>query len=150
MIYRHEIFKVPWLFHEFWWFFKVPWLSMTFPENFSFPGFPDPVGTLLEQATCKHCRGWLCAIMQESAGASGWLVWLPHPRITPHGGLRITPLELELERRQAEPQWPVTNPSYLWQRAHRVLTGTLGHLRSAGAFNHGAPSIQVDRAILGL
>ena len=35
--------------------------------------------------------------MQESAGASGWLVWLPHPRITPHGGLRITPLELELE-----------------------------------------------------
>ena len=35
--------------------------------------------------------------MQESAGASGWLVWLPHPRITPHGGLRITPLELELD-----------------------------------------------------
>ena len=33
-------------FHDFRWFFKVPWLSMTFPENFSFPGFPDPVGTL--------------------------------------------------------------------------------------------------------
>ena len=28
---------------------------MTFPENFIFPGFPDPVGTLLliHSATCK-------------------------------------------------------------------------------------------------
>ena len=36
MIYRCEIFQVPWLFHDFWWFFKVPWLSVTFPENFIF------------------------------------------------------------------------------------------------------------------
>ena len=38
MIYQCEIF------HDFWWFVKVPWLSVTFPENFIFPGFPDPVG----------------------------------------------------------------------------------------------------------
>ena len=31
----------------FWWFFKDPWLSMTFPENFIFPGFPNHVGTLI-------------------------------------------------------------------------------------------------------
>ena len=46
--------KVPWLFHDFWWFFKVPWLSMTFPENFifpGFPGFPDPVGTLTQMSS---------------------------------------------------------------------------------------------------
>ena len=56
MIYRYGIFKVPWLFHDFWWFFKVPWLSMTFPENFTFPGFPDPVGTLIgnELAPNRH------------------------------------------------------------------------------------------------
>ena len=42
-----SISKVPWLFHDFWLFFKVPWLSKTFPENFIFQGFPDPVGTLV-------------------------------------------------------------------------------------------------------
>ena len=60
MIYRCEIFQVPWLFHDFWWFFKVPWLSMTFPENFifpGFPGFPDPVGTRKGSQALKAVSG---------------------------------------------------------------------------------------------
>ena len=50
-------------FHDFWWFFKVPWLSMTFPEFF-FPGFPDPVGTLIYHPW-ELCGIHLRAISQE-------------------------------------------------------------------------------------
>ena len=70
-------------------FFKVPWLSMTLPETFIFPGFPDHVGTLLLSRagvnsffSCDQAALWMVFSVRLSVCLSVTPFWLcSHHRI---------------------------------------------------------------------
>ena len=58
------------IFSMTWWFFKVPWLSITFPENYVFPGFPDPVGTLYHVWRVWKLHFWIIDTSPRSQGVN--------------------------------------------------------------------------------
>ena len=67
MIYRCDIFKVQWRFHDFWHFF---WSSITFHDfsrKFHFSGsFSDPVGTLFQNRLVSQMRPPLAACREPT------------------------------------------------------------------------------------